>query len=373
MFNFTILGQNLNDLSFGTDSTFEIITWNIEWFPKNGTITIDSVSKIIESLDADLYALQEIGDTTVCRQMIDGLSEYGLYVDDGWFGGLAYVYKTDNIVDPLFYKIYDTPTFWNALPRSPLVIEFVFMDESYVVINNHFKCCGDGVLNISNSSDEETRRYEANDLIKDYIDINFPFSNVIFTGDLNDNLVDDPANNVFQMFLDKPESYVFTDLGIAGGAISNWSYPAWPSHLDHIMVTDELFDELANENSEVRTIRVDDFMSGGFSEYDLNISDHRPVGLKLEMTSLPMGISEPIFSDIIIYPNPTSSNFSIVSTNENPVSSISVTRLDGQLVHMYTNLQNKQNLNFDLQESPGIYILKVEAAQSKTSHLLRIE
>jgi hypothetical protein len=28
--------QNLNIPAFGTDSTFEAITWNIEWFPKNG-------------------------------------------------------------------------------------------------------------------------------------------------------------------------------------------------------------------------------------------------------------------------------------------------------------------------------------------------
>ena len=30
---------NLDDLYFGTDSTFEVVSWNIEWFPKNGSIT----------------------------------------------------------------------------------------------------------------------------------------------------------------------------------------------------------------------------------------------------------------------------------------------------------------------------------------------
>ena len=89
-----LYGQSLSDISFGTDSTFEVVSWNIEWFPKNGSATIDSVSKIIESLDADLLGLQEIDDTTICRQMINNLPDYELFMDDDWFGGLAYVYKT---------------------------------------------------------------------------------------------------------------------------------------------------------------------------------------------------------------------------------------------------------------------------------------
>ena len=91
-FSNQVLAQSLRDITFGTDSTFDVVTWNIEWFPKNGNITVDSVSKIIESLDVDLIGLQEIDDTTLCRQMINNLPEYELFMDDDWFGGLAYVY-----------------------------------------------------------------------------------------------------------------------------------------------------------------------------------------------------------------------------------------------------------------------------------------
>ena len=38
-----LYAQSLSDISFGTDETFEVVTWNIEWFPKNGTATADSV------------------------------------------------------------------------------------------------------------------------------------------------------------------------------------------------------------------------------------------------------------------------------------------------------------------------------------------
>ena len=59
----TLLSQTLNDLQFGTDSTFDIISWNIEWFPKNNN-TAGEVQEILTNLNADIYALQEIEDTT---------------------------------------------------------------------------------------------------------------------------------------------------------------------------------------------------------------------------------------------------------------------------------------------------------------------
>ena len=38
----------------------EVVTWNIEFFPKQGQRTIDSVYNIITGLNADIYCLQEI-------------------------------------------------------------------------------------------------------------------------------------------------------------------------------------------------------------------------------------------------------------------------------------------------------------------------
>ena len=46
------------------------------------------------------------------------------------------------------------------------------------------------------------------------------------------------------MFVDDNMNYLFTDMPIAQGNISEWSYPNWPSHLDHILITDGLFNEI---------------------------------------------------------------------------------------------------------------------------------
>ena len=49
------------------------------------------------------------------------------------------------------------------------------------------------------------------------------------------------------------------------------SYPSYPSFIDHIMISSDLFEE--DENGDVQTIRLGDYISG----YDEIISDHRPV------------------------------------------------------------------------------------------------
>jgi len=278
-FNLNLNGQDLEELYFGTDETFEVMTWNIEWFPKNNQITVDYVTQIIQALDVDILAIQEVDDTDMFNQMLNGLPEYTGYLESEWFAGLAYIYKTDIIEINDIYEIYTTSPYWSAFPRSPMVMDLNFMGENIFIINNHFKCCGDGLMNLDDLGDEETRRYTASNLLKEYIDTNLPNENVIVLGDLNDILTDALENNVFQMIINDSKNYLFSDMEIAESSSTDWSYPTWPSHLDHILITNELFDDL--DNSDIQTIKIDEYLDGGWNEYDQNISDHRPVALKL--------------------------------------------------------------------------------------------
>tara|TARA_B100000795_G_scaffold4331_1_gene3015 strand:+ start:28157 stop:29320 length:1164 start_codon:yes stop_codon:yes gene_type:complete len=350
--------QSLSDLSFGTDSTFEVVTWNIEWFPKNGSITVDSVSKIIESLNVDLLALQEIDDSTICRQMINNLSDYELFMSNDWFGGLAYVYNSSTISINSIYKIYDTSQFWNAFPRSPLVMDLKFMGENIIVINNHFKCCGDGLLDSGNSSDEEARRYEASTLLKQYIDINFPTTRVIVLGDLNDILTDGSANNVFQMLLDDSTNYVFADETIANSSSTEWSFPGWPSHIDHILITNELFTEFSNSGSEIKVIKIDNFMAGGLASYDNNISDHRPIGLKIKVIPTNVSLVEVLNSNINIFPNPTNGSINIYLEETMSTVKLRLTNALGQVI-LTKNYKSTKHINFDIDTPKGVYFLEI--------------
>ena len=276
--------QSLKDLHFGTDSTFEVVSWNIEWFPKNGQVTADSVKTILQSLAADVYALQEIDDTTLLKQVVSTIPGYACHFRFSHYGGLAYVYNTNTVQVNKKYEIYTSQPYWNAFPRSPQVLELTFNNEEYVIIDNHLKCCGDGVLDLNDTSDEENRRLRAINLLKTYIDSIFSNDKVIVVGDWNDILTDPTPNNVFNSFLNDSD-YLFVDFPIALGSSANFSFPTWPSHLDHILISNELFSDFSKPNSELSCIRIDDYMSS-WSTYDYNISDHRPVGLKLEVDAV---------------------------------------------------------------------------------------
>lgn len=274
----TLVAQDLEDLSFGDDNSLDIATWNIEWFPKNNQITINHVTEIINLLELDILAIQEVDDTTMFDQMLDSLPEYTGYYESSWFAGLAYIYKTGPVEINDIYEIYTTSSYWNAFPRSPMVMDVNFMGVNYFIINNHFKCCGNGIIDFGNTSDEENRRYTAINLIKEYIDTNLSNHKVVVLGDLNDDINESPPNNVFQEVLDDSAHYRFADLEIAQGNNSEWSFPNWPSHLDHILITDEIFNEI--NNIKVETIKIDEYLEGGWNEFDQNISDHRPVAIK---------------------------------------------------------------------------------------------
>ena len=271
------LSQDLDELYFGTDNDLDIMTWNIEWFPKNGQVTIDYVGQIIEALDIDVLAIQEVDDISSFNQVINGLDNYEGYLESSWFAGLAYIYNTETVEINNIYEIYTSSPYWSPFPRSPMVMDMNFMNENYIIINNHFKCCGDNNMNLNDDDDEETRRYIASNLLKQYVDNYFSDSNVIILGDLNDQLIDDPNDNVFQMILDDSENYLFTDMEIAQGNSTEWSYPSWPSHLDHILITNELFNYIV----DTQTVLIDWSLIGGLSAYDTYVSDHRPVIVKI--------------------------------------------------------------------------------------------
>ena len=353
--------QSFEDLSFGTDSTFEVMTWNIEWFPKNGSTTIDYVTQIIEALDIDLLAIQEVKDISAFEQLIDGLSVYEGYLESSYFAGLAYIYKTDVIQINDIYEIYTSSPYWSPFPRSPMVMDLNFSGERIIVINNHFKCCGNGILDLENQKDEESRRYIAANLLKDYIDEYFPNENTIVLGDLNDILSDNSENNVFQMFLDDQKNYLFADFEIAMDDASVWSYPTWPSHIDHILITNELFDEFENKNSVIQTIRLEEYISGGWWKYDENISDHRPLAMKLLMnpglSNTGFTIATPHFTN---YPNPlqseTTFSFNIPDGNR----AIQIINIQGQRILSEKIPKGETSFTWNAGGLPdGMYVAKL--------------
>jgi len=258
-----------NSTQPGTESTFDIVTWNIEQFPKNN-LTVSYLAKLIDSMNVDIIAMQEIwGDGA------SGSFENLKIKLDGWDGyrkssGLAYLYKTELTINSLT-EINEL----NEIIRKPYLLSLTWGGQNIYVINNHFKAFS--------GAENEAERKIASEKIENYINEYLEDLNVIVLGDLNDELNDEESVNVFQNFIIDSTNYKFVDMDIAYSSSSNWSYPSWPSHLDHILITNELFDEFENEVSLVQTIRLEEYFDNGWIDYEKYISDHRPVGLSLKL------------------------------------------------------------------------------------------
>ncbi|MEA1874613.1 MAG: T9SS type A sorting domain-containing protein [Bacteroidota bacterium] len=355
-----LLSQNFDNLTYGTDSTLDIISWNVENFPKNESTSIDYLSQAIEALDADIYAFQEIGDTTEFIDIINDMPQYEYSIGHWYYTSLVIVYKPAIIQNATIHEIYTSSSYWNAFPRSPFLINFTSMEQNYTLINNHLKCCGDGDLDMNNEEDEEYRRYLACNLLMNYVDDNLSSSRVILVGDFNDELNDNVSNNVFQNFIDD-SNYRFEDMDIANGDDTNWSYPSWPSHLDHILINNNLFSIANHPASSCEVIKVDDVFSSWWA-YDSNLSDHRPIGTKLY---LGLGLHSPMNETLTlsIFPNPVHDLLHVLS--EYSIQSIQVFDTNGALLIEKKPKGNNASLVFS-EFKKGIYIIRIKGENKTT-------
>ena len=262
----SIFNSSLNIM--GEDNTLDIVTWNIENFPKNN-LTNMYVRQIIDSLDVDIIALQEIVDIQNFNNILDSLGNDWVGFRSGEINSdyqeLSYIVNTQNIeIVSNPYTILNDNSYYFAY-REPYVLEISYQNNNFILINIHYKCC----------NGSEDRRLQASLLLHSYINTFFNDSKVIVLGDFNDLLIDD--NNVFSPFLSDMNNFYFTDFSIANSSNEFWSFPSWPSHLDHILITNELFNYVV----DTQTVLVDWSLNGGLSAYDAYVSDHRPVMLKI--------------------------------------------------------------------------------------------
>ena len=262
--------EEIPENAYGSNETLDILTWNIEHFPKNNN-TIDTLSTVISELYVDIIALQEIESTSALYELRDQLgdnwSAYRSDANSSW-GELSYLINTDyvDIVQNPYTILnqYEYEFAW----RTPYVLKISYNNDFYTLINIHYKCC-DG---------SEERRLQSSIYLDQYISNNFSNDKVILLGDFNDLLVDNGIN-VFEPFLNEPDEYYFVDFYIAEdpSMIPYWSFPTWPSHLDHILISNEIF----NTEYDAITIRPDQIFFNSFNNYDNLISDHRPVGIRI--------------------------------------------------------------------------------------------
>ncbi len=250
--------------TFEQDENFEVVTFNLEQFPKKNN-TIMHVAELLVHLNADVVAVQEISNEGALKELADKMEEWEYVYSPNSSGSLTpgFLIKMSEIelIEDETRALFEDDNY--RFPRSPLMVKVKHRKsgvESYL-INLHLKAMGD--------EESVQRRLLASHKLKELLDEEYSHDYVIVLGDFNDELDEEnPEQNVFHNFI-VSENYRFTDMSIAQGEEENWSYPGWPSHIDHILISDEWFDAV----DTTMTLSPD----ACFDNYEKFISDHRPV------------------------------------------------------------------------------------------------
>jgi endonuclease/exonuclease/phosphatase family metal-dependent hydrolase len=270
---------------FGTDSTFEVVTWNLKTFPVDDQKTVNMLIPLIQEMNVDLIAVQEISDVAAFNQLTSRLPGYAsVTMITSNYESSGYLYKTNSISIQENYLIYYDHSYSSPFPRAPYVIECSWKGHPLIVVNNHLKAYGDNVIDSTNTDDEEYRRLVASELLDTYIQEHWANQSVIVVGDMNDAIEDPQVSNVFWPFISQPDKYSFADMPLAlSHTYANASYPSSSSNLDHILINSTLFGKYAQTSTQVKAINIETSVGGGLPQYSLYISDHRPVGLKMDL------------------------------------------------------------------------------------------
>ena len=251
------------------DNGIEVVTWNIEFFPKQAQRTIDSVYNIITSLNADIYCLQEIHNINSFKNLAEDLIEYDYVIsEDTDYLNLVVLYKKNNFIVRSQASLF-IDSMYEFASRPPLRLEMTYTGENpidFTLINMHLKCCNDGF----------TRRVQSSEILYEYLknSVQLGYVNHIIVGDWNDDISDSYSQNSFNIFLEDQDTFKFVTYENAHSSSNTYdSFPGFGngSFIDHIMISSDLFEEF--ENGDVQTLRLGDYISG----YDEIISDHRPV------------------------------------------------------------------------------------------------
>jgi len=265
--NYTIPGFNHWD-------ALEVMTWNMEHFPKAADSTINSVSEVMNDIGADVYAVQEIGSVQSFEDLLASLPQYGyILTRQSSFYDQAVIYRKD-VLTPLGRVEPFAEDDYNFAGRPPLRVDFLwrFGDKQMqlTIVNIHMKCCGDG-LNRRKKAVAELHTYLRR--LQDY-----GLENIIVLGDWNDDVTDVGQEQSFPAFLEDPMHFRFATADIASDP-DQASYPDWPSFLDQILISRSLF-KAYETSGFIQTLPVKKWF-GGWENYKSVVSDHRPVLMRI--------------------------------------------------------------------------------------------
>ena len=340
-----------------TDTTLEVVGWNVEWFgatgngPANKDLQEANVGRILKWMDADLYGLVEIVDTQRLRRVVDfmGAAEFGFLVSpycsnatqptgNAWLNGqkLAFIYRRSvfsNVSARGLMRGSATANASWATGRFPymlsarVTLQGISRDMNFILI--HAKS--------GSTESDYNRRLAGAQELKDTLDTYFSTATNLIIGDFNDALEKSifagASESSFRpIVMDSTDADHYRSITLPLGRGGQTSMINFPNMVDNHVISNEAASLYMVGSAKVVTevtSQVPDYVTAR------NTSDHYPIWSRYDLggdvlTALPsLPFAE---AGIRMGPNPATDRVFLRTEKNRQDVEVSVYDFAGRLV-----------------------------------------
>lgn len=306
--------------------TFDIVTFNAEFFgtdikdsggaefgPLDDALQIANAKVVLQTLAADVIALQEVSDDAALDQLVAGLNGYAKAMSPRWSYSfdapdpnfppqkIGFIYNTSTVQvvssRVMFSEMFDairagtvalpdypggnSSSFWSS-GRLPFMAT---VDVTVNAVKKRIKLIVIHAKSGSAQADYDRRKYDVK-VLYDSLIAHYPADPIILLGDLNDDVdtsIKAGAESTYKVFVDDAERFKALTFTLSQSGAS--SFPSSASFLDHLIISNELVSDYVANSAVIEDPR------NYITNYSNTTSDHLPVSSRFDLTKLNQTIS----------------------------------------------------------------------------------
>jgi len=281
------------------DKTFDVVTWNIEWFghaslgPADNALQLANAKELLLKQDAELITVEEIVNEEAFNNLVNQLPGYKGFLSPHISGTpgpnaqkVGFIYKTSAVefvaARGMLINPANPTSFW-ASGRLPYLFIADIIQEG-VKKRMHFIAIhtkANENTTAADALDAYTRRLSDLKVLKDTLDTYYQEANIMMMGDYNDDVDFTVANvptteSTYKLFIDDADRYKAVTKDLSEASLR--TYITFDNVIDHVMISDELYRDYVPGSAKV--IIPFDLIK----DYGSTTSDHLPVAARFILT-----------------------------------------------------------------------------------------
>jgi len=277
---------------FGQPDSFDVATWNMEWFgswregPTDEALQLSGARAVVAGLDVDLWGVEEVVSNSQFEELLAGLPYRGLLANDPSVdGGSSYygtgeqkvgiIYRPDQLEVTAARTILRSASYAFA-GRPPLEVELRWVAggaRPLYVIAMHAKAQG--------AFDDWQRRRDGALALADYLASERAGDDVLVIGDYNDDLDQSIRSSSPSPYAGLAAAHVFATAALSAANVPTTTFGRLP--IDHALADGAL--ATAYRDGSAAVFPADDYIA----DYARTTSDHLPVVMRFDLGAPPAG------------------------------------------------------------------------------------